>query len=217
MLRREWLTLVLLVTSLFVIAFSWGSLPEKLPIHWGVNGQPDVYGNKVMALLFPFGLMFLLIMLSFILDKAEPKNMQVLRVMRLGLSIVGLAMLSTVALQWPNARFIMIAVGILILLVGNLVGKTKPNHWVGVRLPWVFKSQRSWYATQRRGAAGLTLIGIVLTLCFLVLPASILFSLLSFSALSISIVGLAIWLSYTSYQEYKNDPDPQPVSKNGAV
>lgn len=217
MLRREWFTLVLLAISLLVIAFSWGNLPEKLPIHWGVNGQPDAYGNKVTALLFPFGLISSLIMLSFILDKVDPKNIQVLRVMRLGLSIVGLAVLSTVSLQWPNARFIMIAIGLLILLVGNLIGKTKPNYWIGVRLPWVFKSQRSWHATQRRGAIGMTIIGIVLATCSFLLPASILFSLFTFSTLSISILGLVVWLSYTSYQEYKNDPNPQAVPRNGAI
>lgn len=217
MLRREWLTLVLVVISLLVIAFSWGGLPEKLPMRWGLDGQPSAYGSKAFAIFFPIGIMIFVILRSLFWGQVHPENAQILRMMRLGISIVTLAISVTIALQWPNPRFMMIAVGIVFLLVGNLMGKTKPNYWIGVRLPWVFKSQRSWYATQRRGAVGLTVIGSIWALCSLVLPASILFSPITSSAFIVGILGLLVWLGYTSYQEYKNDPNPQAVPRSGAV
>lgn len=56
-----WLFLILLVIYPF---FYFGSLPTSIPIHFGPDGQPDDYGNKIFIFLLPaigLGLYLLLI------------------------------------------------------------------------------------------------------------------------------------------------------------
>jgi uncharacterized membrane protein len=55
------------------------------------------------------------------------------------------------------------AVGILLILVGNLLSKIRPNWFIGIRTPWTLSSKTSWDKTHRVGgwlciAAGLLLM-----------------------------------------------------------
>ena len=49
--RRE-LPALLMISAMFVAsALLWPSVPERVPIHWGLSGEPDAYGSKAVGLL----------------------------------------------------------------------------------------------------------------------------------------------------------------------
>jgi uncharacterized membrane protein len=48
------------------------------------------------------------------------------------------------------------AVALLVVLLGNVLGKVRSNFWFGVRTPWTLASERVWYATHR--LAGKTMV-----------------------------------------------------------
>jgi uncharacterized membrane protein len=53
-----WLTalpLVILLIGAIILALKWDSIPERWPIHWGFNGQPDGWSNKtIIGVFLPF-------------------------------------------------------------------------------------------------------------------------------------------------------------------
>lgn len=41
-----------LVLTVAIVALSWGSLPERVPTHFGLSGAPNAWGSKNSILLF---------------------------------------------------------------------------------------------------------------------------------------------------------------------
>lgn len=49
----ELLSAVLLLAQFVYIAYVWKSLPETIPIHFGLSGEPDGWGPRGMLLILP--------------------------------------------------------------------------------------------------------------------------------------------------------------------
>jgi uncharacterized membrane protein len=50
------------------------------------------------------------------------------------------------------ARAVPAGVFVLLILIGNPLGKVRRNFYIGIRTPWTLASERVWYATHRMGA-----------------------------------------------------------------
>ena len=61
-----------------------------------------------------------------------------------------------------NMIFVIIStvVGVLFILLGNILPKTKPNDFIGVRLSWCTDSDEHWYITNRNCGIAMVLAGI---------------------------------------------------------
>lgn len=47
------------------LAFSWRRLPEVLPRHFGIDGEPDSYGGKAILVIVPVVALILFLFLSY--------------------------------------------------------------------------------------------------------------------------------------------------------
>jgi uncharacterized membrane protein len=56
---------------------------------------------------------------------------------------------------------IMPALGIMFLVMGNVMGKIRPNWFVGIRTPWTLSSKESWNKTHRLGRWLFMALGLV--------------------------------------------------------
>jgi uncharacterized membrane protein len=70
------------------------------------------------------------------------------------------------------------AIGVMILVIGNQLGKSRSMYLVGIRTPWTLASEEVWVRTHRLGGklmvvAGLAMIGAAL----LPLPAGLLWTI----------------------------------------
>jgi immunity protein, SdpI family len=64
-----------------------------------------------------------------------------------------------------------LAVGAILLVVGNLLAKVRPNWFIGIRTPWTLSSKTAWDRTHRLGAWLFVIAGIlVLADAFVPLP-----------------------------------------------
>ena len=61
-----------------------------------------------------------------------------------------------------NTIFVIIStvVGVLFILLGNILPKTKPNSFIGVRMSWSMDSDEHWYITNRNCGIAMVLAGI---------------------------------------------------------
>ena len=49
----------------------------------------------------------------------------------------------------------------MFVLIGNLLPKTKPNPYVGIRVPWTLNHPEVWYKTHRIGGMVMTVWGVI--------------------------------------------------------
>ncbi len=60
------------------------------------------------------------------------------------------------------AIFAPVLIGLLFIVLGNYMGKIKPNWFVGIRTPWTLSSESVWNKTHRLGGWTFVLAGLVL-------------------------------------------------------
>jgi uncharacterized membrane protein len=152
--------------TLAVTLLAYDRLPARIPIHWNIDGAADGFGPRSM--LFAFSAMMAAIAaLWAVLPSISPRRYEVdsfgATWWKSGLFVVALFGYMQMMLLWfllggdvPLPRAMLGGVALLIVLLGNVLGKVRSNFWFGVRTPWTLASERVWYATHR--LAGKTMV-----------------------------------------------------------
>jgi uncharacterized membrane protein len=179
----------------------------QLPTHWGIDGQPDRTQPALRALLLPAGIS-LLISLAFAavpwIDPLQDKlkaSAPVLRASWIGL--MGLMVL----VQWTVAapiygfdvgtRPIVLGLGVLFLVIGNVLPKSRPGFFVGIRTPWTITDTDIWIATNRLGGKLMMLAGALVVVAGLLPvaePARFAVLIVSVTASALAPVVYSWWL-----------------------
>ncbi len=154
---------MLVVLSMAAASVIAGSmLPEalRLPIHWDLFGQPDQFADKWIALLAPAVVIALVSLLFYFLPAIEPRKEGLARSQGLYLwgwialllmgAVIELALLST-AFGWGirTTHLMVGGVGIMLVLIGNQLGKSRSMYLIGLRTPWTLASEDVWIKTHR--------------------------------------------------------------------
>jgi len=84
-------------------------------------------------------------------------------------SLTGVFLVTEVALtermmrpDFNVLRLVFVSVAILLIVVGNDLGKIRHNHVFGIRTPWTLKDARVWDKTHRRAGRLMALGGVAL-------------------------------------------------------
>lgn len=186
--------LIVLMCGATAAVYSW--LPERIPIHWNLEGRVDGYGDRVWAVWLTPGIAVLVNLLFLGLPYLSPKGYRmeesrpILDFVSLLLTLfcVTLQMLTIYAVFEPGVdvgRWIVASILLMLAGLGNVLGKIQRNWFVGIRTPWTLASERVWADTHRLGAWLFTAAGIVGTVCVVAgLPLSVPFVLIVLAALS---------------------------------
>lgn len=158
----------------------FSSLPVRIPVHWNAAGQVDGVGPRAAIFALP-ALVALLIGLWPALAAMSPRRYRIDDFAATwwfaGLAVVAwlayvhgvmLWELHAGALHTAHApRALVAGACLLVVLIGNVMGKVRRNFWLGVRTPWTLADERVWYATHRLAgktmvAGGLLALAVVL-------------------------------------------------------
>jgi len=76
------------------------------------------------------------------------------------------AVLVGVNLGWPLRipLLIPVAIGLLLMIVGNLMPRMRPNWIMGIRTPWTLASEQVWRKTHRVGGYCFMAMGLLMIL-----------------------------------------------------
>ena len=184
--KREWLQILILALPFCVAAALWNKLPDPMPNHWGINGQVDGYASKpVAALLLPcINLAFTALMM--VLPRIDPKFARydeetkaslrrTFAAMRLAVTLY-LSLLALVVLVMPLYPAIRMptvigsGAGLLLMVLGNLMTKLRPNWFYGIRTRWTLESRDVWIKTHRLGGRLMMAGGVCILIFGLLLP-----------------------------------------------
>jgi uncharacterized membrane protein len=72
----------------------------------------------------------------------------------------------------PANRLAMALIGVILVVVGNVMGKIRPNYSVGLRTPWALLDEQVWDKTHRFGGRAFVVGGLALTLAAFTLPST---------------------------------------------
>ena len=151
-------------------------LPEVVATHWGADGLPNGYSSRAFAV---FGLPLLMAALNLFLRFAlstDPKKANMSPVLKRisywilpVISVLGSASMLGSALGYSfNMTTAATAfVGVLFIVIGNYLPKTKQSYTMGIKLPWTLNSEENWNRTHRLAGFLWVICGAVMLLCSL--------------------------------------------------
>lgn len=146
----------------------WQYLPQQLPIHFGIDGQPDQYAPKLIAVI---GLPVLIIAVNYVIIRSMKNkgidNQKVFPVLiwslPLLLNVVQIVTFMHALNYHINIGSVILPViGLLFIVLGNYLPKTTPNYMVGIRLPETLHNSENWQKTNRLGGFTMVFAGFIL-------------------------------------------------------
>ena len=166
----------LLVAAMLAAALVAGAaLPDetRLPVHWGLSGEADRFAGKWEALLLPVGTVAAVALLFAFLPALEPRKEGLERsrglylwgwaaVLALG-PVLQLATFSA-AFGWGISvpHVIAGAVGLMLAVIGNQLGKSRSMYMIGMRTPWTLSSEEVWIRTHRLAGKLMVALGLAM-------------------------------------------------------
>jgi len=146
----------------------------ELPTHWNGAGEVDGTMPALRALLFPAIMLVVVSLIFAAIPRLEPlqdrleASAPVLRVAWIGMMGIMLCvevMIAAPAYGFaPGSRLVIAGVGLLLLMVGNVLPKSRPGFFVGIRTPWTITDTDNWIATHRLGGRLAMLAGAAMIL-----------------------------------------------------
>ncbi len=181
-----WILAVLpmVYTAIAVLFF----LPDTVPAHFNFQGQVDRYGSKYEAFLLP-GILLSMCLIYFVCRKIgraastdDPARTEanlaitdtvilMICVLFNALSVTILMLMANRSLFKADSIFSVVmaaVIGIVLILLGNIMPKTKRNHFLGMRLSFAMDTDEHWYIANRAGGVALVLSGFATIVCGLV-------------------------------------------------
>jgi uncharacterized membrane protein len=207
------------VAMLAISAWAWGQIPDdaQIPIHWGINGQADAYGPKWAGLLLTPALGLVLGSVFLVIPRLDPRRDHLLASSRAWVAITGSLMLLLVVVHgaviaavlgatFDMGRVLGVGIGFLFAVIGNFLGKTRSNWFMGIRTPWTMSSERSWTKTHRLGGRLFLLVGLVSIVLGLLSSAQVVFFVLLPGIAIAALVPIVY-----SYFVWRDDPERHPL------
>jgi uncharacterized membrane protein len=165
----------LIITLLAFATWIYPQLPDLVPSHWNSQGQVDGYMAKpwgvflLPALTVGIYLMFLVLPLisphGFRMEKFGNVVRLFQTVMVLFMSLVAVtALLAARGDDVPVSNITLGGTGMLLLVLGNYMGKVRKNFFIGIRTPWTLASDEVWTRTHRLGGWMFSAGGLLLML-----------------------------------------------------
>ena len=188
---------ILSFISLAGTAFVFQYMPDSVPMHYDMSGNIDRWGSKYENMIFPIIILIMALFWTLFMRyydrKAEKASDEKESAgARSNAKVIGIAGLCTSVMFTVMQGFILygsyteavsgalqetvdigrvtcILMGILFIVIGNFMTKTRINSNVGVRVHWSRHNETTWRKSNRFGAIAFIIAGVltILTAVFM--------------------------------------------------
>jgi uncharacterized membrane protein len=170
----SWISAFLAAATAGVALWAWLALPAGVgvPVNYlGLDGQHHLGSSRLAVWLIPAvaGVVLTAMVLAPRLtrrpaDDAAPELYAMTPIAVTGLLLVTEAALVQRALDasYNVMRPVAVTAGVLLLAIGNYLGKSRQNSIVGLKTPWTLADPRVWDKTQRFTGRGMVVGGLAL-------------------------------------------------------
>lgn len=211
-LKSEIIPLIAVIGSVITSVLSYSALPEKVISHWNFAGQADGWSSRNFHVLFFPGLLAAMYILFLVLPMLDPKKERYVEfaktyniirslIMSVFFIIYLIATLVNLGYDINVSRTISLIIGVMMIVMGNFMGKLKKNWFVGIKTPWTLSSENVWLKTHRLGGWLFMFFGLAL-IAMPYLPESI--GLTLFIVSIVVVVAVPMVASYLFYRDEEN-------------
>lgn len=158
--NKKWMLITTLICLLPIVAgvLIYGRLPEQVPTHFGFDGAPNGWSSKAFAV---FGLPAFMAGVNVILHfslSADPKKQNMGKALvtismcvvpAISVLVSGMVLAAALGYETNISTVMPMLVGVLFILIGNYLPKTKQSYTMGIKLPWTLHSEENWNRTHR--------------------------------------------------------------------
>ena len=206
-MSKRWLGLVFILASVVFSLAVYGKLPDRVATHFGATGEADGWSSRSFAAfglpLLSFFIYSLLSALPQIMPRRENYERfsetywTIITVIIAFMAVTHVVILG-IALGWPIdvPTFVLLGVGAMFVIMGNLMPRVKSNWMLGIRTPWTLDSENVWRETHRLGGRTMVVAGII-TMVAAFLPDAIrpwvAFGALLFGAMIPAVYSYILW------------------------
>lgn len=156
--KRLALPVALCLLPMALGLYLYPQLPAQIPSHWGFDGTVNDYmGKATMVFGMPLFMTAMTIFVMFMVEQ-DPKKRNQAPAMKaislwtcpvLSLLLVPISLFIAMGYDLPVAQIVCTFVGLLFVIIGNYLPKSKQNFTMGIRLPWTLNSEENWNRTHR--------------------------------------------------------------------
>lgn len=186
MKKAMWIvTIVPLIVTMVVLQF----MPDSVPMHYDLAGEIDRWGSKYENIIFPVIIIAMTLFWQAFISTFEKKaknaisdkehaesksNVKILRVVAISMaSMFGIMQCCILYGAYQEAisnatrstidigKVSCILQGILFLVIGNFLPKTRKNNVAGVRVGWSMYNDVTWMKCNRFASAALIIVGLL--------------------------------------------------------
>jgi uncharacterized membrane protein len=175
------ISLVSIVLLAAYVAWVYPGLPDPMPTHWNAAGQADDYMPKPQGAAVLAAVPAFIFIIFRLIPVVSPRGFRtesftgVLNILMTASvvfgSVIGIvAMQAALGADFNISTFVMVAVGLLLMVLGNFMGKVRKNFFIGIRTPWTLASDEVWAKTHRLGGWCLVIAGAAMALLAVLAP-----------------------------------------------
>ena len=218
----------LVALPFMITATAMRFLPDTVPLHYNAAGEIDRWGSKFEHFLFPVLILVFVLLMQITSyyqkkktfepgtlpkDKATIEtNLKVIDIVTIVTELFFLAFncWTLWTSGWEAAsgathatpgtmQFVWIGAGIIFLILGNIMPKSRKNSLVGIRTEWSMYNDETWSRSNRFGGIVLMVTGIAMIVVALALKGATLI-VVNIALLLISSF-IIMWQTYRVYKE----------------
>ncbi len=190
----------------------WNQLPEKVPIHFNIDGLPNYWTSKTSLLFIPGALGIGIYLLMIIIPNIDPKK----KIQEMGnkyysfrfLITIFISLISTYLIDLSNKgeiknfNLLFSLIGGLFAIFGNYFQTIRPNYFIGIRTPWTLKNEQVWKKTHRLSGWLWIIGGLLIAILSNTISNNHLYFMVFGSIISLLVI-VPIVYSYAEYQKEK--------------
>lgn len=221
---------IITVLPLLVTAVAVRFMEDSVPAHYDFYGNIDRWGSKYEYFLEPCFIILMTIFLQVLINYYKRKqkraledkeiqeaknNEKVLYYVAVGITVMQMLIhcvllysafissssdVNIKSVDIPTA--VSILIGIFMIVIGNIIPKSKINGVVGLRTPWNMSDDRVWAESNRVGGVVMIIAGFLIVLSSIVIKG-IATEFVTLGIIVASAIISTIY-SYAVYKKYKN-------------
>jgi len=165
-------SIVFVLIALVATIWLYPQLPAQTPVHWDMHDHVNGTMPRLWAAGVPLLIVLGLAALMIVLPKISPRrfgiapfirvwNIVMLALQGLMLALGLCVLLAGAGHHLPISVIGMTVVGVVLMVLGNYMGKLRQNFFAGIRTPWTLASDAVWERTHRLAGWVFMLAGVV--------------------------------------------------------
>lgn len=199
----------LVALPMVYLMYVWSSLPEIVPTHFGIDGQPNDWSHKTLLIYVVGGMTVGMYLLFTFIPFIDPKGkfsamgnkyFLLKLFMMLFMCILCFFIIQSAITGTVNNNYLFLVIGGLFVFLGNYMQTLKPNYFIGIRTPWTLENETIWRKTHLMGGKLFFVAGLLVMILSLIFKEN--FSII-FLVIILTTAFIPIIYSYILFNKEK--------------